>query len=174
MFDFITHDDWRWRLMDEVYRRQAEINKGKPVDFDRFRSAVAEAWAGVIEGIELRFFQGIQWALSPDPPTDIDLWHDWERNNFDQRGKSVLFYDPDFERRFFELLVEYGQVQTIEKARIYCGLADRYAKRGEWMLLHMADMWLDLPTLAEQEIIDFYQRRIGEGQLSLLAALGWE
>lgn len=174
MFDFITHDDWRVRLMDKVYRRQAEINKGKPVDFDRFRSAVAEAWAGVIEGIELRFFQGIQWALSPDPPTDIDLWHGWERSNFDLRGQPVLFYDPDFERRFLELLVEYGQCETVERSRVFCSLADRYSKRGEWMLGLMCDMWLELPILAEQEIRDFHQRRTGERQLSLLGALGWE
>ena len=174
MFDFVTHDDWRVRLMDRVYRRQTETNKGKRLDYDQFRSAVAEAWAGVIEGIELRFYEGIHWALTPDPPEDPALWGWWETEAVDQRGQPMLLYDPDFERRFFELLVEYGQFGAADQARIYCGLADRYAKRGEWMLTYMADMWLDLPTLAEQEIIDFYQRRQNEGQLSLLGALGWE
>lgn len=174
MFDFITHDDWRVRLMDREYRRIAEQNKRQPVGYDEFRDAVGKAWGGVVEGIEWRFFMGIQTALIPNPPEDAALWEQWENTVFDQRGQPTLLYDPDFEKRFLEHLVDYGIYESIKQAGLYLGMADRYCKRGEWMIFRMADMWLELPVLADQEIRDFHQRRTGEVQLSLLGALDWE
>lgn len=174
MFDFVTHDDWRVRLMDRVYRRLSETNKGKRPDYETFRDAVGQAWADVLEGIELRFFTGIQTALIPNPPEDAALWEQWENTVFDQRGQPTLLYDPDFEKRFLEHLVDYGIYESIKQAGLYLGMADRYCKRGEWMIFRMADMWLELPVLADQEIRDFHQRRTGEVQLSLLGALDWE
>lgn len=172
MFDFVINDDWRVRLMDRTYRTLAE--KVKAPDYAAFSMAMSDAWAGVIEGIEWRFYTGIQWALTPPVPEDPALWDQWEDANFDQRGQPALLYDPDFERRFFEVLVEYDEVDDKKTARLHCRLADRYARRGEWMKRLMADMWLELPVLPEAEIKAFYDERRQQGQLSLLGALGWE
>ena len=175
MFDFVTNDDcdWRSRLMDRTYLTQVEKGKGKHPDYDEFRDAVGIAWNGVLSGIEWRFCQGVQWALMPEPPEDPEMWAAWEDEAFDPRGQPMLFYDPDFERRFFEVLVKYGQFDNVREAALHCGLADRYVKRGEWMLRLMADMWLELPSLYEAEIKGFYDKRRGEKQLSLLDAMGW-
>lgn len=153
--------DWRTKYLEAGYERAAKQQKKGPPDKEDYKKWAWKLWGDFIQEVLAHFYAGVQWFMVPWPPENEDDLADWEDKWFGGNGRPVTFYDEQFTDRLCELATQYGEFADAYTAKLYLGLADRYLKRGEWVLGVLRSMFFELPDLPAEMVNDYYELRCG-------------